>query len=61
MGIGSSDLFIQGGSGYHLQLLLNCMSHVDHRLLGTEIFALKATEGKEEEIFPISSKRNLAC
>lgn len=56
VGVGSSDLYIHGRSGYHLQLLLNCMSHVDHRLLGTEIFALKATERKEEEIFPLATR-----
>ena len=56
VGIGSSDLCIHGRSGYHLQLLLNCMSHVDHRLLGTEIFALKAAEGKEEVVFPLAAR-----
>jgi len=56
VGTGSSDPCIHGRSDYHLQLLLNCVSHVDRRLLGTGIFALKATEGKEEEILPLAAK-----
>lgn len=56
VGIGSSDLCIRSRSGCHLEMLLNCVSHVNHRLLCTEIFALKATEGNEEEIFPLIAR-----
>lgn len=59
-GIGSSDLCIHSRSGCHLEMLLNYVSHANHRLFCTEIFALKATGGNKEEIFPIKSKRNLA-
>lgn len=56
MGIGSSDLCIRSRSGCHLEMLLNYVSHVNHRLFCTEIFALKATGGNKEEIFPLRAR-----